>query len=401
MYAALVDLRASLSISKEVIERVFMKLCAIFRGVVCMRNRRRVLRRKNLGYALCFAFVMFSVSAFAQTGFYRLPTGKLAIGMGYQRYQPPKRTTAAFRFNAQTLLGNLDYAFSRDLKVSLLPGVSFFETTTRNPYEIAPSPSVDIRMLNVNNLNMTGLKFFIMGGFRTQYMNIVRTGDLPLHSVNMALRGGAGFLHILQTKPGLGLKPFFGMFYTQSWNNVSTTRQVHVNTSQNFFTGEAGVEIDMSPTMSAIGSIEFSFDSSELLYRFGLNFYQAPTGDTPPQFLSQISSIDTSAPEIVSRSGDINYDPHIEIAGPQYKFKVDPKYPQVARNAGREGEVVLEATINEKGIPVDIIALTVLGFELEEAAIEALKRTTFYPAIWRGESIQTRVAITYTFRINM
>ena len=77
-------------------------------------------------------------------------------------------------------------------------------------------------------------------------MNIVRTGDLPLHSVNMALRGGAGFLHTLQTNQGWGLKPFFGMFYTQSWNNVSTTRQVHVNTSQNFFTGEAGVEIDMS-----------------------------------------------------------------------------------------------------------------------------------------------------------
>ena len=347
---------------------------------------------------LCL-LVLFVMPAFAQTGFYRLPTGKLAIGMGYQRYQPPKRTTAAFRFNAQTLLGNLDYAFSRDLKVSLLPGVSFFETTTRNPYEIAPSPSVDIRLLNINNMNMTGLKFFIMGGFRTQYMNIVRTGDLPLHSVNMAVRGGAGFLHTLQTNQGWGLKPFFGMFYTQSWNNVSTTRQVHVNTSQNFFTGEAGVEIDMSPTMSAIGSIEFSFDSSELLYRFGLNFYQTPAGNTPPQFLLQTSSIDTSVPEIVSRSGGIDYDPHIEVAGPQYKFKVDPEYPELARKGQRGGRVVLETTINEEGIPVDIIALTENGYGLETAAIDALKKTTFYPAIWRGEPISTRVAITYTFRI--
>ena len=75
----------------------------------------------------------------------------------------------------------------------------FFEANTQIPYEIAPSPSVDIRLLNVNDMNMTGLKFFIIGGFRTQYTNIVRNWGLPLHSVNMSLRGGAGLLHILET----------------------------------------------------------------------------------------------------------------------------------------------------------------------------------------------------------
>ena len=121
---------------------------------------------------LCFAIVVWlPTSAAAQTGFRRMPPGKLAVGMGYQRYRPPTRTDAPFRFHAQTLLGNLDYAFNRDLKLSLLPGVSFFDVVSQNPYEIAPSPSIDIRLLNVNNMNMTGLKFFILGGFRTQYMN--------------------------------------------------------------------------------------------------------------------------------------------------------------------------------------------------------------------------------------
>ena len=224
-----------------------------------------------------FVLVMFSISVSAQTGFYRSPAGKLGIGIGYQRYRPPKRTEAPFRFHAQTLLGNLDYAFNNDLKISFLPGISFFEANTQIPYEIAPSPSVDIRLLNVNDMNMTGLKFFLVGGFRTQYTNIVRSWDLPLHSVNMTLRGGAGLLHILETDYAWSLKPFFGMFYTQAWNNVSTTKKVHMNTSQNFFTGEAGLEVELSPTMSAIGSVEFSFQSSELLYRFGLNFHQAPT----------------------------------------------------------------------------------------------------------------------------
>ena len=371
-----------------------------------------MVQRKKILIVLFAILVLSTSPALAQSGFRRLPLGKLAIGMGYQRYQPPTRTNAPFRFYAQTLLGNLEYAFSRDLKLSLLPGVSFFDVVTQNPYEIAPSPSIDIRLLNVNNMNMTGLKFFILGGFRTQYMNVIRTGNLPLNSVNMALRGGAGFLHLLETDYDWSLKPFFGMFYTQSWNNVSTMRAVHVNTSQNFFTGEAGVEIDLSPTMSAIGSLEFSFESSELLYRFGLNFYQSPA--TP--VASEISVIDTSEsrtpsasdtragadtiagePEVISESGNIDYPPNIEVAGPQYKFKVDPEYPSLAKETRRQGEVILEAIINEDGIPVDIVPRTFFGAGLEAAAMEALKQTRFYPAIYRGAPIPTRVAIRYKF----
>lgn len=370
-----------------------------------------MVQRKKICIVL-FAILVLSTSALAQSGFRKLPPGKLAIGMGYQRYRPPTRTNAPFRFYAQTLLGNLEYAFSRDLKLSVLPGVSFFDVVSQNPYEIAPSPSIDIRLLNVNNLNMTGLKFFILGGFRTQYMNVVRTGDLPLHSVNMALRGGAGFLHLLETDYDWSLTPFFGVFYTQSWNNVSTTRAVHVNTSQNFLTGEAGVEIELSPTMSAIGSLEFSFESSELLYRFGLNFYQspasaeasevsviAPSESRTPSGSDTHSDTNTIAgePEVISESGNIDYPPNIEVAGPQYKTKVDPEYPSLAKETRRQGEVILEAIINEDGIPVDIIPRTFFGAGLEAAAMEALKQTRFYPAIYRGAPIPTRVAIRYKF----
>ena len=350
-----------------------------------------------------FLLLAFAPGVYGQSGFYNLPPGKMAIGIGYQRYRPPTRTEAPFRFHAQTILGGLDYVFSPNLRVSLSPGVSFFDVTTKNPYEIAPSPSVNIQLLNINDMNMTGLKFFLAGGGRTQYINIVRTGSLPLHSVNMALRGGGGFLHILETNHNWRLKPYFSMFYTQTWNNVSTTEKVHVNTSENFFTAEAGVEVEMSPTMSAIGSIEFSFQSSELLYRFGINFYQAPSINRPTQLalpvISRVSRIDTDAPEMVSSVTDLDYEAHIEVAGPQYKSKVDPEYPETAINAGEGGIVVLEAIINEQGIPIDIVARTDLGYGLETAAIEALKRTTFYPAIWRGEPLARRVSIRYTFSI--
>ena len=346
-----------------------------------------------------FVFVMFSVSALAQTGFYRSPAGKMGIGVGYQRYRPPKRTEAPFRFHAQTLLGNVDYAFNNDLKISFLPGVSFFQADTQIPYEIAPSPSIDLRFLNVSDTNMTGLQFFILGGFRTQYTNIVRTGDLPLHSVNMSLRGGAGLLHILETDYTWSLKPFFGMFYTQAWNNVSTTERVHVNTTQNFFTGEAGVEIELSPTMSAIGSVEFSFQSSELLYRFGLNFHQAPALKIQNDVTPEIRRTDTASSPLATRLAGIDSDSEPGVTPPDYKFRVEPVYPIIAKNAKIEGEVALEAIINEQGLPLDIVALTNLGFGLEEAAIEALKETTFYPAIKDGRLIPKRVTLRYRFNL--
>jgi TonB family protein len=346
-----------------------------------------------------FVLVMFSVSASAQTGFYRSPVGKMGIGMGYQRYRPPKRTEAPFRFNAQTILGNLDYMFNNDLRISLLPGISFFEANTQIPYEIAPSPSIDIRLLNVNDMNMSGLKFFILGGFRTQYTNIVRSWNLPLHSVNMNIRGGVGLLHILETDYAWNLKPFFGMFYTQAWNNVSTTRKVHMNTAHNFFTGEAGLEVELSPTMSAIGSVEFSFESSELLYRFGLNFHQAPTLKIQNDVTPQIRRTDTSPSPLATRLAGIDFEPEPGVTAPEYKFRVEPLYPVIAKNVKIEGEVVLEATINEQGIPLDIVALTNLGFGLEEAAIEALKRTTFYPAMKDGEMISKQVTLRYRFTL--
>ena len=91
-----------------------------------------MVQRKKIWIVL-FPILVLSTSALAQSGFRRLLPDKLAIGMGYQCYRPPTRTNAPFRFYPQTLLGNLEYAFSRDLKLALLPGVSFFDIVSQSP----------------------------------------------------------------------------------------------------------------------------------------------------------------------------------------------------------------------------------------------------------------------------
>ena len=90
------------------------------------------------------------------------------------------------------------------------------------------------------------------------------------------------------------------------------------------------------------------------------------------------------------------------ITKPTYKFRVDPKYPDTAKEAKKEGTVILQLTIDENGIPKNIIALTSLGFGLEEAAIEAIKKMTFNPATKGGTPIDLEnVQIPYEFKLEL
>ncbi|MCY4553251.1 MAG: TonB family protein [Candidatus Poribacteria bacterium] len=90
------------------------------------------------------------------------------------------------------------------------------------------------------------------------------------------------------------------------------------------------------------------------------------------------------------------------ITKPTYKFRVEPKYPDTAKKAKKEGTVILQLTIDENGLPKDIVALTSLGFGLEEAAIEATKKMTFHPATKGGTPISLEnVQIPYEFKLEL
>ena len=88
------------------------------------------------------------------------------------------------------------------------------------------------------------------------------------------------------------------------------------------------------------------------------------------------------------------------IVPPRYKEEVEPNYPKEARQAEKEGKVILQTAIDVNGIPRDIVPLTSLGFGLEEAAIEALKKTTFHPATQDGKpKSKYYVVIPYEFTL--
>ena len=84
---------------------------------------------------------------------------------------------------------------------------------------------------------------------------------------------------------------------------------------------------------------------------------------------------------------------------PRPKKQVKPIYPQNAKRAQKEGKVLLQATIGVDGIPRNIVALTELGFGFEAAAIEALKKTRYFPAKKNGKAVEGTFKIPFDFKL--
>ena len=126
---------------------------------------------------------------------------------------------------------------------------------------------------------------------------------------------------------------------------------------------------------------------------------RAPGFEIQREAPTLMEKLDTSAPDDALGLDNVSFESEPGVVRPQYKFKVEPKYPEVASKAGKEGQVLLEATIDENGIPRDIVAKTSIGFGFEEAAIAALKKTTFRPATKGGNPISLKVEIPYAFTL--
>jgi periplasmic protein TonB len=77
--------------------------------------------------------------------------------------------------------------------------------------------------------------------------------------------------------------------------------------------------------------------------------------------------------------------------------KVAPKYPEVAKQAGVQGQVVLQAEIDKNG---DIRTLTFVSGHpcLVPAAIEAVKKWKYKPYTLKGRpvAVETQIIVNFT-----
>ena len=126
---------------------------------------------------------------------------------------------------------------------------------------------------------------------------------------------------------------------------------------------------------------------------------KAPAFEIQREATTLIDKLDTTAPDAALGLDSVNFKSEPGVIKPQVKFLAEKKYPEAASKAGKEGEVLLQVTIDENGVPRDIVALTDIGFGFEAAAIEMLRKSTFRPATKAGKPISLQVQIPVTFTL--
>lgn len=87
------------------------------------------------------------------------------------------------------------------------------------------------------------------------------------------------------------------------------------------------------------------------------------------------------------------------IKPPELIYSVNPTYPAQAREAKVEGAVLLAVEIGADGKVKDIEVRRALGFGLDEAAVAAVKRWLFIPALHDNQPVFISATIEVRFRL--
>lgn len=100
-------------------------------------------------------------------------------------------------------------------------------------------------------------------------------------------------------------------------------------------------------------------------------------------------------------AGAIVWQPGVGIVAPQVLYRIDPKYPEIARTARRQGAVVVEAEIATDGtLRSARVVSAPIGFGLEQSALDAVRAWRFAPARYgdRPVSVYYRWNIQFSLR---
>ena len=224
------------------------------------------MQLKKVHPYIIFFFALLPITAYSQTSLYKLPKGRTGLGLGFRTAE-----------NINTISGGLDYGIDKDLKISFTAGVGLIDDDGYNrTLEIPPAPAGGLSIVRINSLGQTGLDYFLNGSFSTMFSRTVdaSTNETFVKTRTLGLTGGGGILKRLGTKSGWALTPFFGVYYSNVWEVIE--RQwlgLEEATSNSSILGEAGMEIAVSRTTSIIGSVLFSFESSDTAFSIGINLH--------------------------------------------------------------------------------------------------------------------------------
>jgi periplasmic protein TonB len=87
------------------------------------------------------------------------------------------------------------------------------------------------------------------------------------------------------------------------------------------------------------------------------------------------------------------------MGAPVFIHREMPVYPVLARRLGKEGKVILKLLIDRNGKMQNVEVVEHAGFGFTEAAVAAVKKSTYAPASRNGENVTTRALLPVRFRL--
>jgi len=87
------------------------------------------------------------------------------------------------------------------------------------------------------------------------------------------------------------------------------------------------------------------------------------------------------------------------VSRPEIIDRVQPQYTEVARKARLQGTVIVEAIIDEQGRVQNVKVLKGLPMGLDKAAVEAVQKWRFKPAMFQGKPVKVYYSLTVNFQV--
>jgi protein TonB len=88
-----------------------------------------------------------------------------------------------------------------------------------------------------------------------------------------------------------------------------------------------------------------------------------------------------------------------QIKEPKNVHRVNPAYPDIAKQARVQGIVILECTISPQGKVMDVKVLRGIPL-LDQAAIDAVKQWVYTPTLLNGVPVPVIMTVTVNFKLS-
>jgi TonB family protein len=89
-----------------------------------------------------------------------------------------------------------------------------------------------------------------------------------------------------------------------------------------------------------------------------------------------------------------------DVQAPKIVQRVNPKYPQEARDKRIAGVVIVEALVSREGDVRESKVLKPLPYGLDQAAVDAVKQWKFRPATYQGQPVDVLANFPVSFKLS-